>query len=228
MSKPLIAITGASSGIGMAVAKVFSLAGYPLLLMARRIKLMEELLLPNSLCCQVDVTDYEAVSDAINKGEARFGFVDGLINNAGYAIGGEFIKIELEKHHHTIQVNIQGIINGMYAVLPSMRRQSHGTIINISSLADRSVRPNLSVYAASKAAVKSLTESLRAANASYGIRICNLAPAKIQTPMMMTSGLQDNQTIPVENLAEIILWMYEQPQKICIRDMVFAPTYYED
>ena len=95
-------------------------------------------------------------------------------------------------------------------------------------MADRSIRPNLSVYAASKAAVKSLTESLRTANASYGVRICNLAPAKIQTPMMMTSGLQDNQTIPVENLAEAILWVYEQPQKICIRDMVFAPTYYED
>ena len=133
MDKPLIAITGASSGIGMAVAKVFSLAGYPLLLMARRIKVMEELALPNSLCCQVDVTDYEAVSDAIDQGEAQFGFVDGLINNAGYAVGGEFTEVDLEKHHYTIQVNIQGTINCMYAVLPSMRRQSHGTIINISS-----------------------------------------------------------------------------------------------
>lgn len=116
----------------------------------------------------------------------------------------------------------------MYTVLPGMRRQPHGAIINISSLADRSIRLNLSVYTASKAAIKSLTGSLRTANASYGIRICNLAPAKIQTPMMMTSGLQDNQMTPVENLAETILWMYGQPQKICIRDIVFTPTYYED
>ena len=120
-----------------------------------------------------------------------------------------------------------GVINGIELVLPGMRERKTGTIINISSIADRHPRPNIAIYAATKAAVKSLSESLRVANAKYGIRVCNLAPAKIKTPMLISANLNDNQIIPVEDLAKAVLWIYEQPQTICVRDLVFAPTYYE-
>ena len=65
------------------------------------------------------------------------------------------------------------------------------------------------------------------ANAKYGIRICNLAPAKIMTPMLIAANLDDSQIIPAEDLAKATLWIYQQPQTICVRDLVFAPTYYE-
>ena len=65
------------------------------------------------------------------------------------------------------------------------------------------------------------------ANAKYGIRICNLAPAKIQTLLMISSGLNPEQIISVESVANTVLWMFEQPQGVCIRDLVIAPTYYE-
>jgi len=65
------------------------------------------------------------------------------------------------------------------------------------------------------------------ANAKYGIRICNLAPAKVMTPMLISANLNDNQIIQAEDLAKAALWIYQQPQTICVRDMVFAPTYYE-
>ena len=110
---------------------------------------------------------------------------------------------------------------------PHMRARKKGTIINMSSLADRHTRPNLAVYAATKAAVKSLSESLRRENAPYGIRICNVAPAKVKTPLLMRSSLSVDEIIPAEAMAKIVLWVYEQPQAICIRDLVLAPTGYE-
>lgn len=227
MNKPLVIITGASSGIGAAMAKVFSNAGYPLGLLARNVAVMENLNLPNSLCISVDVTDFDAFKNAINQCEIKFGAVDGLINNAGFAKGGEFTELDHVDHLNTVNINLQGVINGIEAVLPGMRERKTGTIINISSVADRHPRPQIATYAATKAAVKSLTESLRMANAKYGIRICNLAPAKIMTPMLISANLNDNQIIPAEDLAKAALWMYQQPQTICVRDLVFAPTYYE-
>ncbi|PIQ43741.1 MAG: hypothetical protein COV52_00905 [Gammaproteobacteria bacterium CG11_big_fil_rev_8_21_14_0_20_46_22] len=97
----------------------------------------------------------------------------------------------------------------------------------MSSVADRSSRPQLATYAATKAAVKSLTESLRMANASYKIRVCNVAPAKIRTPMLITANLKGDQIIEIQDVVNAVLWLFEQPQSVCIRDIVIAPTTYE-
>ncbi len=227
MNKPLVIITGASSGIGKYLAIAFSDAGYSLGLIARNIKAMEDLNLTDTICVSADVTNYVELSNAINLIESKLGPVDCLINNAGYAKGGEFTEINHEEHQNTINVNVIGVMHGIEVALPKMRERKTGTIINISSLADRKSRPNLASYAASKAAVKSLSESLRQDNAKYGIRISNIAPAKIQTPMLMTSHLSDDHAIKPEDFAKAVLWVYEQPQNICIRDLVFAPTFYE-
>lgn len=223
----LVIITGASSGIGAAIAKVFSAAGYSLGLLARNLEAMEKLNLPNTLCISIDVTDFDAFKNAVQQCEAKFCVVDCLINNAGFAKGGEFTELDHEEHRNTVNINLQGVINGIETVLPGMQERKTGTIINISSVADRNPRPQIATYAATKAAVKSLTESLRMANAKYGIRISNLSPAKIMTPMLIAANLNDNQVIPAENLAKAASWMYQQPQTICVRDLVFAPTFYE-
>jgi NADP-dependent 3-hydroxy acid dehydrogenase YdfG len=227
MNKPLVIITGASSGIGAAMAKIFSAAGYSLGLLARNLDAMEKLNLPNALCFSVDVTHFDDLKNAIQQCEAQLGPIDCLINNAGFAKGGEFTELNHADHLNTVSINLQGVINGIEAVLPGMQTRKTGTIINISSVADRHPRPQIATYAATKAAIKSLSESLRAANAKYGIRICNLAPAKIMTPMLISVNLNDNQIIPADELAKAALWIYQQPQTICVRDMVFAPTYYE-
>ncbi|KTD04398.1 short chain dehydrogenase/reductase family oxidoreductase [Legionella geestiana] len=227
MNKPLVIVTGASSGIGAAIAKIFSEAGYPLGLFARNKEAMNKLNLSNTICLSVDVTDIHELNDAIQTAEKKFGPVDCLINNAGYAKAGEFTDVGHTDHLNTVNVNLTGVINGIECVLPGMRARTKGTIINISSLADRNPRPGIATYAATKAAVKSLGESLRAANAKYGIRICNLAPAKINTSMLISTGLNDNQIIQAEDLAKAVLWIYQQPQTICVRDLVFAPTFYE-
>ncbi len=227
MIKPLILITGASSGIGAGLAKQFSGAGYSLGLLSRNLDEMKALNLPNCLCLKTDVTDIESVKSAITAAENAFGTTACLINNAGFAKGGEFTSLNHTDHTQMIQVNVQGVVNTIETVLPGMQARKAGTIINISSVADRNARPNLPVYAATKAAVKSLSESLRMANAKYGIRICNVAPAKIRTPLLMSSGLDQNQIIEVDDVAKAVLWIFEQPSGVCIRDLVVAPTYYE-
>lgn len=227
MNKPLVVITGASSGIGAATAKTFSDAGYAVALLARNKKTMEALNIPNSVSIECDVTNIESVKKAIVQAQDKFGEVDCLINNAGFAKGGEFTEISHQDNQTMIDVNLSGVVNCIEIVLPIMQKNKSGTVINISSVADRKSRPTLPVYAATKAAVKSLSESLRTANAKYGIRICNVAPAKIKTPLLMSSNLSDDQIIPVEDMAKAIFWIYEQPKTICIRDMVIAPTFYE-
>ena len=225
--KPVIMITGASSGLGAGLATLFSNAGYRLALFSRNIEAIKALNLPSALCLEVDVTDENAVQNAVHQSEKQLGPIDCLINNAGFGKNGEFTELSSHEHATMVQVNLMGVIHSIETVLPKMRERHHGTIINISSLADRHPRPNLAVYAASKAAVKSLSGSLRMANAKVGIRVCHVAPAKINTPMLVQSNLDDEHVISVEDMAKTILWLYEQPQHICVRDLVIAPTYYE-
>lgn len=227
MNKPLVIITGASSGIGAGTAELFSQAGYSLGLLARNLPAMETLKLPNAICIETDVCNEKAVSNAIKQAEAQFGPASCLINNAGFGKAGDFTELQHMDHEQMVKVNLMGVINCIEAVLPGMQTRKSGTIINVSSIADRNARPHLATYAATKAAVKSLTESLRMANAKYGIRICTIAPEKIKTPLLLQSQLNDDQIIPVEVVAKNVLWMYEQPQSVCIRDLVIAPTYYE-
>ncbi|MAZ40107.1 MAG: oxidoreductase [Legionellales bacterium] len=226
MKKHIIVITGASSGIGAATAKSFHNKGYQLILLSRDIEAMKGLELKSADLMPVDVTDKEQVNQAIELVIRKYKKIDCLINSAGIAISGEY-QDSVKTNAQTINVNVIGTINTIDAVLPNMQANKYGTIINLSSIADRKSRPNLAAYAASKAAIRSLTESLREANAKYGIRFTNLAPAKIATPMMKTANLAIEDAIPVANFAEMIVWVYEQPQTICIRDMVVAPTCYE-
>lgn len=224
MQAGLIMITGASSGIGAAVACRFSQAGHPLALLARRLAPMEALALPQSACVAVDVVDGVAVAAALAETESQWGPCVGLVNCAGFIKTGAFHDVALEDHAAMVQVNLMGVINSMNAVLPGMRARGDGTIINISSTADRHPRPHIATYAASKAAVKSLTESLRADNASYGVRIALLAPAKVATPMLLSSDLPQDQLIQVDEVAEAVYWMFQQPKHFCVRDLVVAPT----
>ena len=224
--KDIILITGASSGIGAATARAFDKKGYQLILLARNLEAMKALGLNNAELISVDVTQQEQVAKVVASLIAKHQKIDCLINSAGIAISGNF-EDNLETNGKTIDVNVKGVINLIDKVLPQMQARKTGTIINLSSVADRKSRPKLAAYAASKAAIKSLTESLREANAKYGIRFTNLAPAKIATPMMKTANLAIEDAIAVEHFAEMVLWIYEQPQTICIRDIVVAPTCYE-
>ncbi len=121
-TKPLVVITGASSGIGEACARSFSAAGHPLLLVARRLDRLQALNLPNTICAQVDVTDRPKLKEAIDNAVAQYGPVDCLVNNAGVMLLGKVQTQDPEEWQRMFDVNLMGVLNGTHVVLPSMSK----------------------------------------------------------------------------------------------------------
>lgn len=225
MNKILV-ISGATSGIGLACVKKFlEIQDLYILAVGRdlsKITIDNERLI-KSAC---DVSEFEQVKVLIETINKDYQIV-GLINGAGTIFKNDFGLTDHNNHSNMIDVNIKGLTNCIELVLPIMRENNFGTIVNLSSLADRYPRPVTTVYAATKAYVRSLSDSLRLQNAKYNIRVINVAPASIDTPMVNKLRPDDPNKIDVDQFAEIMYFLYQQPQHICIRDIVVAPTAYE-
>ncbi|GIU36667.1 oxidoreductase [Shewanella colwelliana] len=234
--KPLIVITGASSGIGAAMAQAFSVKGHPLLLLARRVEPMEALGLNNTLCISVDVTDATAMKDAIARAEKAFGPVGGLINNAGVMLLGAADVQDPAEWSQMLNINVMGVLNGIHAVLADMKARKTGTIINISSIAGRKTFPNHAAYCATKFAVHALTENIREEVAMDDVRMITIAPGAVETALLshttdeeIKAGYQEwkafmGGVIEPTAVADAAVFAFEQPQNVCVREIVLAPT----
>ncbi|QRY78783.1 SDR family oxidoreductase [Pseudomonas sp. PDNC002] len=237
MSKPLIIVTGASSGIGEATARLFSQQGHPLLLLARRIERLEALKLPNALCRAVDVTDREALLAAVEEAEKRFGPADALVNNAGVMLLGNMVEQDPAEWERMLDVNVKGLLNGVHAVLKGMVERNQGTVINVSSVAGRKTFPNHVAYVGTKFAVHAISENLREEVAAHNVRVVTIAPGAVETELLshttdeaIKSGYQDwkremgGKVLSAEDVANAIGYAYNQPQGVCIREIVLAAT----
>jgi len=236
MKKGLIAITGASSGIGKAIALKFANEGYPVLLMARRVEEMEALALENCLVKKVDVTNAESIVAAIAEGEERFGPVECLINNAGVMLLGDPTSQSPEEWQRMFDVNVKGLLNGVYAVLPDMKERKGGTVINIGSVAGRKTLPGHAVYCGTKFAVHAITENMRMELSAHDVRFITIAPGATESELIshttnegIKSGYEDWKTsiggaIRAEDVANSVYFAFSQPQNVCIREIVLAPT----
>jgi len=211
MRKPLIIITGASSGIGEATARQLSALGYPLLLLARRIERLQALALPQTLCRQVDVTDAAALQAAVAEAEAQYGAADALINNAGVMLLGRLHEQDPAEWQRMLDVNVRGVLNGIHAVLAGMMARRHGTIINVSSIAGRKTFPDHVAYCGSKFAVHA---KLLSHTTSASIREGYEAWKRSMGPVLRA-----------EDVADAIRYAYEAPQNVCIREIVLAATH---
>lgn len=238
--KKLVIITGASSGIGEATAKLLSSQGHPLLLLARRVEKMEALNLPNTLCRKVDILDLESFQSAIKEAEEKFGPADCLINNAGVMLLGKPESQSVSEWNQMVDVNIKGLLNGIHLVLKSMMSRNTGTIINISSIAGRKTFGNHAIYCGTKFAVHAISESIRSEVASSNVRVSIVAPGVVETELLghtTNTGIVDNynqmkkemgETLQSEDIARSIAHIYSLPQRICIREIVIGPTQQED
>jgi NADP-dependent 3-hydroxy acid dehydrogenase YdfG len=233
MAAPLVIVTGASHGIGRAVAAAFAREGHPLLLIARHGAKIEELASTPHHFAEVDVADFPRLKAAIEEAEAAFGPADCLVNNAGFLRVGDFQSRPVEDLDRDIDVLLKGVIHGIRAVLPGMSARKRGTIVNVSSIGDRKPGPSAETYHAAKAAVRSLTESLQQAQAKNNVRVINIAPGFVKTNIHAGMGISFEEYcqatgnpdfIAPARIAEIILFCYKQPQAICIRDLVVMPT----
>ncbi len=232
--KPLVAITGASSGIGEATAKLFSEAGYPLLLMARRLERMTAHRFPDAICKKVDVTKVDQIHEAIKEAEVKYGPVDCMINNAGVGHLEESWKQDLGEWEEMISVNVNGVLNGIHEVLPAMVERKHGTIINISSLAGRKSFGLHAVYCGTKFAVHAITETIHEEVAKFHVRVLVIAPATAATEVIThttSKKIQEDwwkafeKPLDAMDVARTIKFAYEQPQEVSIREIVVTPTY---
>jgi len=236
MSYPLTVITGASSGIGAAAARAFSAAGYPLLLLARRLERMESLKLPQTMCRAVDVADRAAVAAAIAEAEAHFGPVDCAINNAGVAHLANVLEQDPLEWDAMIAVNVTGVMNVLHAVMQGMAQRRHGTIINMSSIAGRKMYPDHTVYSGTKHFVHAVSESIRGKLAPYDVRVMVISPGIVETEVLdhVTDAktlrtYQENKArigggISADHVAASMLFAYRLPQDVLIQEICLTPT----
>ncbi|EGQ7819302.1 SDR family oxidoreductase [Vibrio parahaemolyticus] len=234
--KKLVVITGASSGIGEAIARRFSEEGHPLLLVARRVERLEALNLPNTLCEKVDVTDQASLITAIEKAEAQFGPADVLVNNAGVMLLGQIDAQDAAEWKRMFDVNVLGLLNGMHSVLAPMKARNSGTIINISSIAGKKTFPDHAAYCGTKFAVHAISENVREEVAASNVRVTTIAPGAVETELLSHTTSQDIKdgydawkvdmggVLAADDVARAVMFAYQQPQNVCIREIALAPT----
>ncbi|WP_031814789.1 SDR family oxidoreductase, partial [Vibrio parahaemolyticus] len=214
----------------------FSEEGHPLLLVARRVERLEALNLPNTLCEKVDVTDQASLITAIEKAEAQFGPADVLVNNAGVMLLGQIDTQDAAEWKRMFDVNVLGLLNGMHSVLASMKARNSGTIINISSIAGKKTFPDHAAYCGTKFAVHAISENVREEVAASNVRVTTIAPGAVETELLSHTTSQDIKdgydawkvdmggVLAADDVARAVMFAYQQPQNVCIREIALAPT----
>jgi len=177
-----------------------------------------------------------ALQAAIAEGQAKFGPVDCLINNAGVMLLGQVDNQDPQEWQSMMDVNVMGMLNGIHAVLPQMKKRQTGTIINISSIAGKKSFPHHSAYVATKFAVHGLSENLREEVSGDNIRVTVIAPGAVETELLShTTSTEIKEgyeswkqemggILNAEDIAQSIFFAYQWPQNVCIREIVVAAT----
>lgn len=179
--KKVALVTGASSGIGYDTAIRLVQAGYMVYGAARRTELLEKLSAWGAKGIFLDITNQESIKNCVEEIIKAEGRIDLLVNNAGYGLGGSIEDIPLEEAKNQFDVNVFGLAQISRLVLPYMRKQGEGRIINISSMAGRFSSPFLGWYHASKYCVEALSDALRLEVMDFGIKVILIEPGLIQT-----------------------------------------------
>jgi NAD(P)-dependent dehydrogenase (short-subunit alcohol dehydrogenase family) len=186
-----IAVTGGARGIGDATANALAAAGARVAVGDLDVDLAEEAAQAyGGLALPLDVTSESSFAGFLDKVEAEFGRVDGLVNNAGIMVIGRHLDTPLDAQLRQLDINLRGVIIGCHEVAPRMVRAGRGQIVNIASLAGRIPSPGSAVYSGTKAAVIALSEALDAELAAHGVRVASVLPSFTST------GLIDGTTAP--------------------------------
>jgi NADP-dependent 3-hydroxy acid dehydrogenase YdfG len=237
-----VIITGASSGIGEATARLLAGKGAQLVLGARRETRLRELTDEitkdggNAVFRVTDVTNVEDNHRLVELAKAEFGKVDVIFLNAGLMPVSPLSRLKTDEWSRTVDVNLKGVLNGIEAVLPEFTKQKSGHVIAVSSVAGIKVYPGAAVYGATKWAVRALMEALRMESAQEGtnIRTATLYPAAINTELLQTisdettakgfSELYQAYGISPDRIANIVAFAIEQPEDTDISEFTVGPA----
>ena len=240
--KKCVLITGSTSGIGEATAKLLASNGYRLILTGRRSDRLEKLrnelieMYSGEICTlHFDIRNQKDVEEAIDSLTNPFNRIDILINNAGLAAGFSTLQEGVtDDWERMIDTNIKGLLYITRKIVPRMIEQSSGHIINLSSIAGKEVYPFGNVYCASKHAVQSLTKSLRLELLKYHIKVSSVAPGAVNTEFSLVRFNGDKQRadqvyegitpLMAEDIAEVIHFLITRPPHVNIDDILVMPT----
>lgn len=233
----VVVITGASSGLGEAAARCLAEGGAKLVLGARRLDrlqaLARELSLGEQAVVQTDVTDRAQVTRLVDRAAELHGRVDVLLSNAGLMPSSRLELLKIEEWDRMIDVNIKGVLYGIAAALPHMQAQKSGHIINVSSVAGHKVGPVGVVYAATKHAVRVISEGLRQEVKPYNIRTTIISPGAVATELTQTitdpviaEGMRATyeKALPASAFASCVAFAVSQPDEFDVNEILFRPT----
>ena len=236
----IVVITGASSGLGEAAARVLAKNGARLVLGARRVDrlkaLASELSLGDKAAVETDVANYDQVKHLVDHAVKIHGKVDVVLNNAGLMPLSPLDRLKIDDWDRMIDVNIKGVLYGIAAALPHMKAQKSGHIINVSSVAGHRVRAGTAVYSATKTAVRVISEGLRQEVKPYNIRTTIISPGAVSSELLESitekdvaqslSGVRD-MAIPADSFASMVLFAMSQPDNVDVNEILFRPTVQE-
>ncbi len=233
----VIAITGASSGIGEAAAKLLAQRGAHVVVGARRTDRLEKLVASiraeggSAEFRALDVTKQEDVEAFVSFANSKFGKVDVVINNAGVMPLSPLASLKVNEWNQMIDVNIRGVLHGIAAGLPVMKKQGYGQFINVSSIGGHAVYPTAAVYCATKYAVIAISEGLRQEHDN--LRVTVISPGVTESELAETITDQtaaDSMrefrkiAIPADAIARAIAFAVEQPDGVDVNEIIVRPT----
>ena len=236
----VVVITGASSGLGEAAARLLSAQGATVVLGARRTdrikSLADELNRKGgkALAMTTDVVHFDQVKKLVDTALKTYGKIDVMINNAGLMPSSPVERLKTGDWDRMIDVNIKGVLYGIAAALPHMKKQKSGHIINVSSVAGHKIRPGIAVYAATKHAVRVISEGLRMEVTPYNIRTTIISPGAVDTELPNSITEPDiaetshkfykDVAIPADSFARAVSFAISQPDDVDINEILFRPT----
>jgi NADP-dependent 3-hydroxy acid dehydrogenase YdfG len=227
----VVAITGASSGIGEATARFLAARGAKLVLGARREDRLAELTdqLPEAVYLPMDVRRRSDVADLVALAGKQFGRLDVLVSNAGVMPISPLDDLRVDDWDAMVDVNIKGVLHGIAAALPVFREQGTGHFVNVASTAGFKVVPPMAVYAGTKFAVRAISEGLRQ-EAGDKLRVTIISPGMTRTDVVDNMTVPEvraqlvEMAMPAEAVARAIAYAIEQPAGIDVGEVVIRPT----
>jgi clavulanate-9-aldehyde reducatase len=240
LSGRVVAVTGASSGIGEATVMACAKAGAAVSLAARRLDRIEDLAERitgdggTALAVQTDVADEQEAQRFIERTAADLGRLDVLVNNAGVMLLGPIAGADTEEWRRMIDANVYGVLYCTHAALPLMLEQGSGHFVNVSSVAGRFARAGSGVYNLTKFGVGAFSEALRQEVAAQRIRVTLIEPGFVATELQshnrpeiqdaIRNILKDDQPLRAEDIANGILYAIGSPENVAVNEVLIRPS----
>lgn len=233
----IVVITGASSGIGEATARLLAAKGARVVLGARRTDRLERIAkeiaggIGSVRVRALDVVSRSDMQAFVDFAKAEFGRVDVMVNNAGVMPLSPLASLKVDEWDRMIDVNIRGVLHGIAAVLPAMQEQGFGQIINMSSIGGHAVTPTAAVYCATKFAVRAISDGLR--QETDKIRVTVVSPGVTESELANSISDEAGRNemkefrriaIPADAIARAVAYAIEQPDDVDVSEIIVRPT----